>query len=151
MVSAIINSTSPPIPAPWVLAEICPPLIERPWATLTEMLPVGPDPNLSVEITPPSSIAKLPELTVTLPPVPVLSAVAVAKMPVDFGPALASINMSPGTVTKIFPPLPGPKVSLEITPPSRIVKLADATVTLPPLPEPPPETAVIFAPLSIDS
>jgi hypothetical protein len=114
-----------------LLLEIDAPLLTFILPALTVMDPAEPSPPVAVEMSPPSNRVSLGVLTVRVPALPVLNAMAV--IPVGLfttvtPPALNELSLCPeidscsDAVTDTLPPGPEPKVPLEIpAPPVKLI------------------------------
>src|SRR5262249_42442560 len=107
----------------------------------------SPGPDVSLAIEPPLTIDKLPAVSVTLPALLVLPALAREKIPVtNLGSApVPSMTRPPATRTATLPALPGPNVLLlEISPLLTMVKVPALTITSPAFPAFPGPCWIVF-------
>src|SRR5262249_3197566 len=115
------------------------PSIESVPATVTEISPPLPGPNVLLEICALlPAIDNVPTLTATFPAFPLLFDWESAKIPVlsleiPLGPLINSIS---DALTETSPLFPAPNVRLEIIPSLEMLNLPAVTITLPALPPP---------------
>jgi hypothetical protein len=132
---ATLTKTLPAFPEPifWVSVVIAPSLPITKAPAVTETLPAFPAPNVLLWIAPLSAIDKVSAVTVTVPAFPLPW--DCAEIPDSWSrvPDFPSIESIP-VFTETLPPLPDPKVALEISPLLAMMTLPALTVTLPALP-----------------